>query len=91
MSPHDFSILNSYLQPAYETTLNQTKNNLHLELQSSIGSLNSTQLICIVCLSLILITVSVYVCYEVYLYFSKMKEVIEIIIQFNNKEIENII
>jgi hypothetical protein len=91
MSPHDFSLLNSYLQPAYGTTLNSTKNQLHVALQLNINSIKKVQHICIIALSLVLLAVSVYISYEIYTYFSKMKEVIDIIVQFNNKEIQNII
>lgn len=91
MSPHDFSILNSYLVPGYGTTLNHTKNNLHLSLKSSINTLKITQIICIVCLSLLLVAISFYICYKVWSYFAKMKDVMEIIVQFNNREIETVI
>ncbi len=88
---HDFVLFDSYIKPGYDDLMNSTKRQLHNQISNNLEKLKHDQLILIAIISSILLAASIYLCLKVYGYFNSMWQVMDIIIQFNNTEIEKII
>lgn len=84
-------MFNSYLKPGYDSTINSTKNHLHERLQADFYRLEIKLAAYIGCLTVIMLLALVFLIVKIYCYFKSMNEVMEIIVQFNNSHIENII
>jgi ABC-type multidrug transport system fused ATPase/permease subunit len=87
----DFQQLHSYLTPSYDQMMNSTKHLFHSSLQNDLASIAVEQLVLIFVLSFVLLLAAVCISYNVYSYHRNMAEVFDIIIQFNNTDIDNII
>lgn len=73
----------SYLKPGYDEFLNNTKNNFHSSFQSIFGSINTKQIIMLGAQSFILLIFSVISFLKVYMFFQRMKNIIQAILNFH--------
>jgi cell shape-determining protein MreC len=71
--------------------MNSTKQQLHLKLQSSLSKIKSSQVINNCILISVMLLMGVYLCFKIHRYFAKMREVVNIIVDFSSEEMRKII
>jgi hypothetical protein len=90
MSRHDFLQFNSYIKPGYDQMVNSTKHQLHTYNLKHLTFICSFSIISSIVLAIILVAVAILIWVKIYSYFSNMREVMDIIVQFSNEDIDKI-
>jgi hypothetical protein len=86
-SSHDFLQFNSYIMPGYDQMMNSTKQQLTLQLATTLEKVKIKQILKSLLFTVILLVMTGYIVLKLYRYFSKMRQVMDIIVQFNNADI----